>query len=552
MSLEMSYWPASASTGIRDITFSDLLREAAATAPDRVALVDGVADPTDRRQWTYGQLLADTEATARALLTHFRPGDRIAVWAPNSADWVILHQAIAMAGMVLVGINPAYRAHELEYILRQSRAAGLFYRESYRGADLSAILNEVRSSLPELHTVVSGSEWVEFARTGDPNTQFPTVSPTDAVQLQYTSGTTGFPKGALLHHKGLANEAAFVFERAGRTDPLVCVNAMPMYHIGGGGVTELGTFAAHGTFVILPAFEPALMLEMIETYRGTHSLMVPTMLIALLDHPDRHTHDLSSIHTVMSGAAAVPEALVDRVIRDLDCNFTILFGQSEMHGVISQTRITDTVVDQATTVGQPLPELEVKIIDPVSGEIVPVGEQGEVCCRGYQVMLGYSDMPDETAATIEADGWLRMGDLGVMDSRGFLKITGRIKEMIIRGGLNIYPREIEELLYRHPAVAEVAVIGVPDEKWGEQIGAVVRMKESHSVPTAAELKSWLRERLAAHKTPALWYFTRALPMTPSGKIQKFRVQEQIADGTLTAAPMTERDAAEQSSADLVS
>lgn len=552
MSLQMSYWPASTSSGIRDITFSDLLREGAATTPDRAALVDGVTDPADRREWTYRQLLADTESTARALLTHFSPGDRIAVWAPNSADWVILHQAIAMAGMVLVGINPAYRAHELEYILRQSKAAGLFFRESYRGADLSAILDQVRPTVPGLHTVVSGSEWAEFVRTGDPNAQFPAVSPTDAVQLQYTSGTTGFPKGALLHHKGLVNEAAFVFERAGRTDPLVCVNAMPMYHIGGGGVTELGTFAVHGTYVILPAFEPAAMLEMIETYRGTHSLMVPTMLIALLDHPDRHTRDLSSIHTVMSGAAAVPEALVERVTQDLHCNFTILFGQSEMHGVISQTRITDDVVDQATTVGQPLPELEVKIVDPFSDEIVPVGEQGEVCCRGYQVMLGYSDMPDETAATIDADGWLRMGDLGVMDSRGFLQITGRLKEMIIRGGLNIYPREIEELLYRHPDVAEVAIIGVPDEKWGEQIGAVVRVKDPDSPPSAAELKSWLRERLAAHKTPALWYFTRSLPMTPSGKIQKFRVQEQIAAGTLTAAPMTDGDAAEKSSADLVS
>ncbi|MDH6679165.1 fatty-acyl-CoA synthase [Rhodococcus sp. LBL1] len=539
MALHMSYWPASESAGIRDVTLGDVLREAAAAVPDRVALVDGVPDPAARREWTYRELLTDVESVARALLADFAPGERIAVWAPNSADWVVLQQGISMAGMVLVGINPAYRAHELEYILRQSQSVGLFYRESYRGADLTAILKEVLPALPGLRKVIPGSEWEDFVRAGDPAAEFPAVAPTDAMQIQYTSGTTGFPKGALLHHKGLVNEATFVFERAGKSDPLVCINSMPMYHIGGGGVTELGTFAVQGTYVILPSFEPASMLEMLETYRGTHSLMVPTMLIALLEHPDRHIRDLSSIHTIMSGAAAVPDALVERVTRELDCNFTILFGQSEMHGVISQTRITDDVADQATTVGQPLPELEVKIVDPFSGEIVPIGEQGELCCRGYQVMLEYSDMPDETAATIDADGWLHMSDLGAMDSRGFLKITGRLKDMIIRGGLNIYPREIEELLYRHPAVAEVTIIGVPDEKWGEQIGAVVRVKDPDNPPSASELKSWVRERISAHKTPSLWYFTRTLPMTPSGKVQKFIVQEQISSGELIAAPIAD-------------
>ncbi|NLE78338.1 MAG: AMP-binding protein, partial [Rhodococcus sp.] len=265
MSLHMSYWPASESSGVRDITLGDLLREAAAAVPDRVALVDAVAEPEARREWTYRELLSETESVARALLAHFSPGDRIAVWAPNSADWVILQQAVAMAGMVLVGINPAYRAHELEYILRQSGAVGLFVRRTYRGKDLMAVLDEVRETLPDLHTVILGTHWADFLRSGDPDAAFPVVAPTDPLQIQYTSGTTGFPKGAVLHHKGLVNEAAFVFERAGMTDPLVCINSMPMYHIGGGGVTELGTFAARGTYVVLPAFDPASMLEMIET-----------------------------------------------------------------------------------------------------------------------------------------------------------------------------------------------------------------------------------------------------------------------------------------------
>ncbi|MDF3305902.1 AMP-binding protein [Rhodococcus sp. T2V] len=545
MPLEKSLWPATPSSGVRDITVGDLLREAASAEPDRLALVDGTPDPADRREWTYRQLLADTEMVARALLAHFAPGDRIAIWAPNSAEWVILQQAIAMAGMVVVGVNPAYRAHELEYILRQSRSVGLFYRDTYRGADLTALLAEVRPSLPELRMVIAPSEWRSFIATGDPEMEFPAVAPTAPVQIQYTSGTTGFPKGALLHHKGIVNEATFVFERAGLVDHVVCVNAMPMYHIGGGAVTELGTFAAHGTFVVLPGFDAALMLEMLEAYRGTHSLMVPTMLIALLEHPDRGRRDVSSLHTVLSGAAAVPQALVERVLDELDCQVTILFGQSEMHGVISQTRVTDDPADQATTVGQPLPELEVKIIDPVSQETVPIGEQGEICCRGYQTMLGYSEMPDETAATIDADGWLHMGDLATMDERGFLRITGRLKDMIIRGGLNIYPREIEELLFRHDDVAEVAIVGVPDTRWGEQIGAVVRPADPANPPDPAELKAWCRDRIAAHKTPSLWYFTDTLPMTPSGKIQKFRVQQEIASGALTAARPDNRSVPEQ-------
>ncbi|KXX55391.1 AMP-binding protein [Rhodococcus sp. LB1] len=536
MYLDKSYWPASASSGVRDITFGDLLREAAAAVPDRLALVDGATNPADRTEWTYSQLLASAEEVARALLMHFRPGDRIAVWAPNSAEWVILQQAIAMAGMVVVAANPAYRAHELEYMLRQSGAAGLFYRETYRGADLSVILEEIRPLLPDLRKIIPTREWQDFVASADPEQELPVVAPTDPVHIQYTSGTTGFPKGALLHHKGLINEASFVFERAEMRDGGVCINAMPMYHIAGGAVTELGTFAAHGTYVVLPGFDAALSLEMIESYRGTHTLMVPTMLISMLEHPDSKTRDLSSLQTIMSGASAVPQTLVERVVEHFDCKFTILFGQTEMHGVISQTRITDDPVDQATTVGQPLPELEVKIADPVTGEIMPIGEKGEICCRGYQNMLGYFELPSETAATIDSERWLRMGDLGTMDERGFLKITGRLKDMIIRGGLNVYPREIEELLFQHPFVADVVIVGVPDTKWGEQIGAVLRLKNPANPPDVKELQAWCRERISAHKIPSFWYFTETFPMTPSGKIQKYRVQDQIVSGTLIAVP----------------
>jgi fatty-acyl-CoA synthase len=298
-------------------------------------------------------------------------------------------------------------------------------------------------------------------------------------------------------------------------------------------VTSFGTWAKRGTFVILPGFEPGLLLEAFEAYSGTHTLVVPTMLIAMLDHPDLAKRDLSSLQTIMSGAASVPASLVRKTIGLLGCQFSILFGQTETHGVISQTRVTDTPEDQAGTVGQPLPRLEVKIADMMTGEPVPVNEQGEICCRGYQNMRGYYDMPAETAATIDAGGWLHMGDIGSMDERGFLRVTSRVKDMIIRGGMNLYPAEIEAVLQDHPAVETAAVIGVPDEKWGEQVAAVLRVRADFARPTAAELTEFLRDQIAPHKIPVFWSFVEGLPMTPTGKTQKFVLRQQVTDGTLT-------------------
>jgi len=533
--LTRSYWPADRSAPVRELTVGELLREAASTVPERLALVHAAVEVKERRAWTYRRMLATVEQVARALLARFEPGERIAVWAPNSGEWVILQQGIAVAGMILVAVNPAYRSNELSYMLEQSGAVALFHVDNYRDTDLSAIARSVRSDLPALQAIISFSDWDEFVQSAPDDLPLPDVEPLDPVQIQYTSGTTGSPKGALLHHKGLLNEAYFVGRRAGMTDGAVCVNAMPMYHIGGGAVTEFATLSVHGTYVVMPAFDAGHTLELIETYRGTHSLMVPTMLIALLDHPDVRSRDLSSLKTVMSGAAAVPESLVHRCQERLGSAFSILFGQTEMHGVISQTSITDAPADQACTVGTPLPELEIKIVDPESGNIVPIGTPGEICCRGYQTMLEYYNMPEETAATIDDDGWLHMGDLGAMDNRGFITITGRLKEMIIRGGMNIYPREIEELLIDHPAIAEAVVIGVPDERWGEQIAAILRPRATGESLAPDELKAWCRERIAAHKTPAQWYQVDQFPVTASGKIQKFILKEDISEGKLAVA-----------------
>jgi fatty-acyl-CoA synthase len=407
----------------------------------------------------------------------------------------------------------------------------IFCVESYRGFDMLELARAVQRKLPRLREVISFADWEEFLDGGDPATELPEIGPYDMIQLQYTSGTTGFPKGAMLHHMGLCNEATFVAERAGMSDGGVYVNAMPMYHIGGGAVTSFGAWAKRGTFVILPGFEPGTLLEAFETYSGTHTLVVPTMLIAVLDHPDLASRDLSSLQTILSGAASVPASLVRRTMTTLDCQFTILFGQTETHGVVSQTRVSDTPEDQADTVGQALPQLELKIADP-TGAPVPVGEQGEICCRGYQNMLGYYGMPEATAATIDTGGWLHMGDIGTMDARGFLRVTGRVKDMIIRGGLNLYPAEIEAALQDHPAVETAAVIGVPDEKWGEQVSAVLKLRAGRDQPTVVELTDFLRDQIAPHKVPVFWAFVEQLPMTSTGKTQKFVLRDQAAAGTL--------------------
>jgi len=529
--LETSLWPAEPGE-VRDVTVCQLLYHAADTVPGRVALVDCVADPARRRQWTYAEFVAEAQRAARALLTQFQPGDRIALWAPNSAEWIILQQGISLAGMVLVALNPAYRAREMQFTLTQSGAAGLFFVEEHRGFNMRELAGQLRSGLPGLRTVVSLDDWDAFVALGDDATPLPGVKPHDMIQVQYTSGTTGFPRGAMLHHMGLVNEATFVAERAGMSDGGVYINAMPMYHIGGGAVTSFGAWAKRGTFVILPGFSPATILEAFETYRGTHTLVVPTMLIAMLDHPDLRTRDLSSLQTILSGASSVSASLVRRTIAALDCQFSILFGQTEAHGVVSQTRVTDSPEDQANTVGQPLPRLEMKIADMLTGEPVPLEEQGEICVRGYQAMRGYYELPQETAATIDGDGWLHMGDIGSMDARGFLKVTGRVRDMIIRGGMNLYPAEIEAALQDHPAVETAAVIGIPDERWGEQVGAVLRVRAGHDRPGIAELTEFLRGQLAPHKCPVYWSFTDAMPMTPSGKIQKFLLRDQAAQGAL--------------------
>jgi fatty-acyl-CoA synthase len=532
-----SYHPADESDELLEITIGDLLRQCAAEVPNRLALVDAAPAPEVRRSWTYAELLESAEQIARALLARFEPGDRLAIWAPNCAEWMLLQQGASLAGLIVVTVNPAYKASEVEYVLRQSGAAGIFLMDAYRGYDMAAAVEEARQNAPELRESFSFSDFEAFSASGDPATELPEITPGDLALIQYTSGTTGFPKGALLHHRGIINMSRFVTLRSGVTEAGVWVNAMPMFHIGGGVLTEIGTMTQRGTYVLLPHFDPALVLECIETYSGTITLLVPTMLIAVLDHPDAATRDLSSLRTVMSGASFVPAELVRRTKTQFGCETTIVFGQTELHGVITQTHLDDSPEDQSETTGRPLPQVEVKIVDPETGATLPLGVHGEVCARGYQTMQAYYDMPKETAATLKADGWLHMGDLGTIDERGFLRITGRLKDMIIRGGENIFPREIEDLLFTHPAISEAVVVGLPDPKWGEQVGAVIRCKDGATPPTPAELRTFCRASVAHYKTPAEWFFVDAYPVTASGKVQKFELLRRIKDGELVATPI---------------
>lgn len=405
---------------------------------------------------------------------------------------------------------------------------------AYRGADLAETLAQVRDGLPGLREVISLADWDSFAGSGSPMERLPEVRPDDDVQIQYTSGTTGFPKGAVLCHRGITNNARFCAEilQSGAGD--VWVNPMPLFHTAGCVLLTLGSVQSLVTQVLPPGFDPGLVLHLSESERATMFAGVPTMLLAQLDHPDFAGRDLSCVRCAFSGGATVPPALVRRVESALGVPLSIVFAQTEASPSITQVRLDDSPTDRAETLGRPHPQVEVKIADPATGETVQTGAVGEILTRGCHVMKGYFDNPAATTEAVDAAGWLHTGDLGSMDERGYCRIEGRVKEMIIRGGENIYPREIEQLLHTHPGVADVAVVGVPDDYWGEQVAAFVRTVPGTPV-TQEELASYCRTHLAAHKTPRHWVFVDAFPLTPSGKVQKYVLRERFTSSGTAAA-----------------
>ncbi len=496
-----------------------------ARQPDAEALVV----PFQNVQLTFLALAAEVERVAGALVAlGLEPGDRFGVWATNCAEWPLLQLAAARAGLILVNVNPAYRASELAYVLEKSRMRAIFLHERDRRSAYRAILEEARASraqLAPLQVVYLGtSSWRDFIAASRPLGEI-AVSPDDATNMQYTSGTTGSPKGVLLTHRNILNNAWFAARRMGMTPQDRIIVPVPMYHCFG---CVLGTLsmATVGAAMILPAptFDAGATLAAIERYRGTVIYGVPTMFIAQLDHPEFRERNLSSLRTGIMAGALCPVEVMLRVMETMHCpQITIAYGQTEASPAITGSAIDDPIEVRVATVGLPYPNTEIKIVDR-EGHTVPVGEQGELCARGYLVMKGYDGDAEATESAIDHEGWLHTGDLATMSPDQRVQITGRLKDMIIRGGENIYPREIEEFLYTHVAVAEAQVVGVPDERLGEVVVAWVRLKTGAET-TEDALREFCRGRIAHFKVPETIRLVDAFPMTVTGKIQKFRIRQ---------------------------
>lgn len=531
--LETAYFPAQTDEPVLETTVGGVLRAQAAARPEAEALVEADIAGAIGRRWTYGALLADAERLARALLSRFRPGERIVVWAPNAPEWVVLEYAAGLAGLTLVTANPAYRPRELKYVLEQSRSVGLFLVREFRGNPMAAIAAEVAAEVPALREVTDLEDAAALYAGYDPVTPLPDVQPGDPVQIQYTSGTTGFPKGVVLHHRGVTNSARFTHLRHGAQAGDTVLNVMPMFHIAGCAMTTLGACQSGERMILARLFDAARVLDLIEAERVDYVLGVPTMLVALIEAQAAQPRDLSSVRLVCSGGSLVPAELIRATRATLGREYQTVYGQTEGQ-LLTLSRSDDAPADIEATVGQPLPQIEVSIRDPRTNTVVAVEAVGEVCIRGYSVMLGYNDNPEATAAAIDAEGWLHTGDLGALDARGYVRITGRVKEMIIRGGENLFPAEIENVLLEHPSVAEVAVVGAPDERWGEVVVCFLRLAPGARLDRTA-LVAHCRERISPQKTPVHWVTVQDWPLTGSGKIQKFVLRDRFVAGEFEPA-----------------
>jgi fatty-acyl-CoA synthase len=513
-------------------TIGENLAETARRFPEADALVVRHQDV----RLTYAELATEVDRVARALLSYgLAKGDRVGIWSPNNAEWVLAQYATAAIGVILVNINPAYRTHEVEYALRQSGCRMLIAATDFKTSDYVAMVGEVRPKLPDLETVVflGTPDWAQLLERGATVAESALadraadLSFDDAINIQYTSGTTGFPKGATLSHHNILNNGFFIGEGCGYTEvDRVCV-PVPFYHCFG---MVLGNLACttHGACIVVPApaFEPVATLEAVEAERCTSLYGVPTMFIAELALPDFGRYDLSSLRTGIMAGSPCPVEVMKRCISDMHMDeVTICYGMTETSPVSTQTLVDDPIDKRVGTVGRVHPHVEVKVVDPVSGLVAPRGETGEFCTRGYSVMLGYWNDEEKTAEAIDEAGWMHTGDLAVMDADGYLNIVGRIKDMIIRGGENVYPREVEEFLYGHPDVVDVQVIGVPDVRYGEEIMAWVKLRDGAEIDADA-VRVYCQGRIAHFKVPRYVHVTEEFPMTVTGKVQKFKMREE--------------------------
>ncbi|MBU8829287.1 AMP-binding protein [Mycolicibacterium goodii] len=506
----------------------------AATYGDNEALVEVATG----RRWTYAELNAEIDATARGLMAlGVDKGDRVGIWSPNCAEWIMTQFAAAKIGAILVNINPAYRTHEVSYVLRQSQVRTLVAASSFKTSDYAAMVAEVRPECPDLLDVVflDNDDWdrlradqVDDARLRE---RMAGLANTDPINIQYTSGTTGFPKGATLSHRNILNNGFFVTELiALGPDDRLCI-VPPFYHCFGMVMGTLGA-VSHGTTIVIPGpgFDPGITLSAVQAEKCTGLYGVPTMFIAMLGHPDFANFDLSSLRTGIMAGSVCPIEVMKRVVADMHmAEVAICYGMTETSPVSCQTLIDDDLDRRTATIGRAHPHVEIKIIDPETGETLERGQPGEFCTRGYSVMLGYWNDDEKTREAVDAEGWMHTGDLAVMREDGYCTVVGRIKDMVIRGGENIYPREIEEFLYTHPDIDDAQVIGVPDERYGEEICAWIRMKPGRPPLDAEKLREFATGKLAHYKIPRYVHIVDEFPMTVTGKIRKVQMREETVE-----------------------
>ncbi|MFV8782289.1 AMP-binding protein [Microbulbifer sp. SA54] len=546
-----SYTKGDTSQPLLEMTIGDKFDEIAAKFPGNEALIAR----HQHIRWTYTEFKQQVDNCARALLAlGIHKGDRVGVWSPNCAEWTTMQFATAKIGAILVNINPSYRLHELEYALNHSQTRMLVMAERFKSSDYTAMLYELApelktcdkaqlrsEKLPHLELVVNiaTTSYPGMWRWQDLQQQAAAVPPqtlaraqaalhcSDPINIQYTSGTTGAPKGATLSHRNILNNGFFVAESIGLTEKDRLVIPVPLYHCFGMVMANLGC-VTHGATMIYPGegFDPRAVLETVSAERATALYGVPTMFIAELDQPNFADFDLSSLRTGIMAGSICPEEVMKAVNSRMHMHeVQIAYGMTETSPVSTQTGAADAFDKRVTTVGRTQPHLESRIIDPASGVTLPRGEIGELCTRGYSVMLGYWDNEAATRDAIDSDGWMHTGDLATMDDEGYIQIVGRIKDMVIRGGENIYPKEIEEFLYTHPAISDVQVTGIPDKKYGEELIAWVRLRAGCEPVSADDLRAFCQGKIAHFKVPRYFKFVDEFPMTVTGKIQKFRMRE---------------------------
>ncbi len=502
--------------------------------------VDSLVDMASGRRWTYAQLNDEIDVIGRGLMAlGIQPGERVGIWAPNCPEWTIVQYATAKIGAILVNINPAYRTHELAYVLKQSGIRTLMSATSFKTSDYVGMVDEVRTETPDLREVLylGTDDWGDLQQRadsvsgGDLRARVDARDNNEPINIQYTSGTTGFPKGATLSHRNILNNGYFTTELINFSPADRLCIPVPFYHCFGMVMGNLGCTSHGATMVIpAPAFDPALTLDAIESERCTGVYGVPTMFIAMLGQPDLAQRDLSSLRTGIMAGSVCPVEVMKRCVSDMNMTeVAIAYGMTETSPVSCQTLIEDDLERRTSSIGRAHPHVEIKIVDPETGEVVERGQTGEFCTRGYSVMLGYWEDKAKTGEAIDAEGWMHTGDLAVMRDDGYCNVVGRIKDMVIRGGENIYPREIEEFLYTHPDVDDAQVIGVPDEKYGEEVCAWVRMKPGTRPLDTQALREFASDKLAHYKIPRYVHVVDEFPMTVTGKVRKVEMRAEMVE-----------------------